>query len=76
MRTNVQVPLLITTTNFDRSGVVSGSGLHASSGTVMSVEVAKIGSSPVTGRGKVAKYVMGSCATPCTVAFCRGITVL
>ena len=74
--TKVQVPLLTMTTNPLRSGVLSGSGSHASSTTVVSVLVAKIGSVAVTGNGKVSKYVIGSCATPCTVAFCRGMTVL
>ena len=43
---------------------------------VVSLLVAKIGKVPLTGSGNVSKYVIGSCATPCTVAFCRGIAVL
>ena len=72
----MQVPRRTTTKNFDKSGVLSGRGLHASSTTVVSVEVAKIGRLPVMLRGKVAKYVMGLCWTPPTVAFCSGMTVL
>ena len=54
-RTNVQVPRLMTVTKRERSGVLAGSGLQASSTTVVSLEVAKIGSCPVTLSGKVSK---------------------
>lgn len=50
--------------------------MHASSTIVVEVEVAKIGRLPVMLRGKVAKYVMGLCWTPPTVAFWSGMTVL
>lgn len=75
-RTKVQVPRRTTTTEPERSGVLSGRALQASSTTVVSLLVAKTGRVPLIGRGNVAKYVIGSCATPCTVAFCKGITVL
>lgn len=39
------------TTFPDKSGVVSGRGSQASSGTVVEVEVANTGSVPLTGRG-------------------------
>ena len=74
--TKVQVPLLTTTTKLLRSGVSSGRGSHASSTTVGSVLVANTGKVPFTGSGNVSKYGMGSCAAPCTVAFCSGMTVL
>ena len=74
--TKVQVPLLTTTTKLLKSGVLSGRGSHASSTTVGSVLVANTGKVPFTGSGNVSKYVMGSCVTPCTVAFWRGMTVL
>ena len=54
----------------------SGSGSHASSTTAVSLLVANTGSVPLIGSGNVSKYGMGSCAAPCTVAFCSGITVL
>lgn len=54
----------------------SGSGLHASSAMVVFVDVAYTGSAPVILKGSVWKYVIGSCRTPPTVAFCSGIIVL
>jgi hypothetical protein len=57
------------TTLSDRSGVVSGSRLQASSSTVVEFEVAYMGKVPLTASGSVLKYVIGSCLTPPTVAF-------
>lgn len=74
--TNVQVPLRTITTKPLKSGVLSGNGLQASSTTVGSLLVAKMGRVELTGKGKVLKYVIGSCVMPWTVAFCNGITVL
>lgn len=59
-----------------KSGVLSGNGLQASSTTAGSLLVAKMGRVELTGKGKVLKYVIGSCVMPWTVAFCNGITVL
>lgn len=56
MLTNVQVPRRMIVTNFDRLGVLAGSGLQASSTTVISVDVAKIGKFPVTLNGNSSKY--------------------
>ena len=55
LHTNVQVPLLTMTMNLLRSGVLSDSGSHASSTTVVSVLVAKVGSVSVIGKGKASK---------------------
>ena len=40
----------------ERSGVLLGNGLQASSATVVSVEVANTGSAVVTLRGRSSKY--------------------
>lgn len=52
MRTKSQAPRRTTTTLSERSGVLSGSGSHASSGMLVSVEVAYTASVPLTGNGK------------------------
>jgi hypothetical protein len=53
--TKVQVPLRITTTKEDKSGVLAGSGLQASSTMVVSFDVAKIGIGFGAGKGKMAE---------------------
>ena len=54
--TKLQVPRRMITKKRDKLGVLAGSGLQASSTTVVSFEVAKIGKEPFTGRAKRLLY--------------------
>ena len=92
LSTNVQLPRLMRTILFERSGVPSGKGEQASEVAVVSLEVAYSSLVPFTASGSAWKYVCtkvngilldeklilttGSCVMPDTVAFCAGSSML